>query len=201
MATPARAGPITRPRLNWADDSEMAANSSSVHQVGQHGLVGGKADRGHDPASEHQQGHDPRAGLPGGRQGGQPGGKGGLTSRGDQQPATPVEAVGHGATHRREESDGHKGSRRHQSGPPSLVGTGGNQHTYRHRLHPRPDVGHQGSRPEQGEVAPAQRMQRSKAHAMRVEPVRRLRPGIAGAPVGYLPPTAREEGSCYTRST
>ena len=103
---------------------------------------------------------------------------------GDDQPAAPVEPVGERTAHRRQQPDGNESGGGHQAGPCRRAGAGVHQHTEGDRLHPRPQVGHQGRRPDEGEVPRAERAERCQGHGVRLpvrRPDRRADAGAGGA--------------------
>ena len=177
-------------------------------QVGDHGLEGREPDGARGPAEEGQHHQHRRRVVARGGQDGQDGGETHLGQRGDDQPPSPVEAIGHDAAQGGEESDRDEGGRSHQAGPGRLVGPGEDQHAEGHRLHPRSDVGDQGRRPDEGEVPRAKRAQRGQGHRVRLPAVRSRRagPGRIGFRGGLLvvlvlatgpqgePPDARHGG-------
>ena len=133
-------------------------------EVGQHRLVGGDADRGHAPAEEHQHRDPAGPGHVQADQERQQRGEDRLAHGREQHPPAPVDAVGHGPTHGRDKADGYKGGRGHEARPFGLVGDVGDEDPDRDRLHPRPDVRHEGRTPHEREVPLVQGPQRGIGH-------------------------------------
>ena len=168
---PARAGPITRPRLYWADDSETAPRRSSCgHQVGHHRLVGREPDGAGRAPEEREQHEGPRRVVVEAGQHGQDHREHRFGQGGEDQPLAPVETVGQRPAHRGQEADGHEPGGGHQTGPARArrPGVGVDEDAERHRLHPRAQVGDQGRRPDEGEVPRAERAERSQGHGPRL---------------------------------
>ena len=135
------------------------------HQVRDHGLIGGKPDGTGRSSEEGEQHQHPWGIMPDGGQRGQDGGEGHLGQGGDDQPPATVEPIGQRPTQRGQQPDGDEPGRRHQTGPGRLTSAGEDQDSEGDRLHPRADVRHQCSRPDQRKVPRPERAKRCQGHS------------------------------------
>ena len=170
ITSPASVGPTTRPRFHCAlDSSDRAHEVRRRHEIREHGLVGGEADRLGTALGEDDQGHDRGARVTGRSEDGEQRRASTVWTaivvnssalRGNRSASSAADRTEHRT---REESGGGD-----EPGPAGVVGLRSHVDADADRLHPRADVREERADPE-GEEDPV--------------PEGRERPGPAGGEV------------------
>ena len=127
------------------------------HEVGEEGLPGRHGRPEGQAASGHEHDHQGRAAAPGDPHGPQAQRQQPLHGVADDEHPAAIQALGQGPGHRSDQQAREELGEGGQAQPQGAVGEAVEDDVgHGDVLHPRADVGHQGARPEQGEVPGAE---------------------------------------------